>query len=143
MIPGRVLGIDPGDVRTGIAISDDLRMMAHPLETAPQQGSALISRIAALVESREVREIVIGLPRNMDGSYGPAAEKARALADALAGAVANVPVHLWDERLTTVAATRSLQESGRSARQQKSVIDQVAAQIILQSWLDSRADSVY
>jgi putative Holliday junction resolvase len=138
MIPGRVLGIDPGDVRTGLALSDDLRMMAHPLETLSLQGRDLVQKIVSVVKTREVKEIVIGLPRNMDGSYGPAAEKTRALASELTPAIENVKVHLWDERLTTVAATRSLRDSGRNAKQQKKVIDQVAAQMILQSWLDGQ-----
>lgn len=136
MIPGRVLGIDPGDVRTGLAISDDMRMMAHPLETASQQGKALVAKIAAIVQERSVKEIVVGIPRNMDGSYGAAAEKTRALADEISAALPGVKVHFWDERLTTVAASRSLQNSGLNTRRQKKIIDQVAAQIILQSWLD-------
>jgi len=79
--------------------------------------------------------VLIGLPRNMDGTYGPAAEIARTFAENLRSRIA-CPVDLWDERLTTVAAQRALRESGRKARDQRGVVDQVAAQILLQSWLD-------
>jgi putative Holliday junction resolvase len=82
--------------------------------------------------------IVIGLPRNMNGTYGPAAEKSRALADAITP-LTPARVILWDERLTTAAATRRLQEAGRNSREQRSVIDQAAAVQILQDWLDSNA----
>jgi len=81
---------------------------------------------------------VIGLPKNMDGSSGPAADKVRAFAEKLRGSV-TVPVRLWDERLTTVAAQRALHEAGRNAKESRAVIDQAAAQIILQGWLDAQA----
>lgn len=140
MIPGRVLGIDPGDVRTGLAISDDFRMLAMPLETITASGKPLIERIRAIVLEREVKELVVGLPRNMDGSYGAAADKVRAFAKDLSHAIGDThKIHLWDERLSTVAASKSLRESGKNSRKQKNLVDQVAAQIILQSWLDGGA----
>jgi putative Holliday junction resolvase len=135
----RALGIDHGDARIGLAISDDLNMLAHPLETiAVKEIADPIARIASLVKEKEIGMIVLGLPRNMDGSYGPAAEKVRAFAEKLRTASA-CEVKLWDERLTSVAAQRSLHEAGRNVKNSRNVIDQVAAQLILQGWLDSQA----
>lgn len=133
------LGIDHGEARIGLAISDDLNMLAHPLETITVKEVAdPIARIAALVKERDIGMIVLGLPRNMDGSYGPAAEKVRAFAEKLRAAVP-CEVKLWDERLTSVAAQRSLHEAGRNVKNSRDVIDQVAAQLILQGWMDSQA----
>lgn len=135
----RALGIDHGDARIGVAISDDLGMLAHPLETIHiKEVPDPIARIAALVDSKDVGHIILGLPRNMDGSYGPAAEKVRAFAEQLRAAC-GCQVKLWDERLTSVAAQRSLHEAGRKVKDSREVIDQVAAQLILQGWLDSQA----
>jgi len=135
----RALGIDHGEARIGLAISDELGMLAHPLETiALKEVSDPITRIAAIVERDKIGQIVIGLPRNMDGTYGPAAEKVRAFVEKLRAAC-TCPVKTWDERLTTVAAQRSLHEAGRNAKQSRAVIDQVAAVLILQGWLDSQA----
>ena len=133
----KTLGIDHGEARIGLALSDDLGMLAHPLETIAVRETAPIPRIAEVVTREKVTQIVLGLPRNMDGTYGPAAEKIRAFAEQLRAAV-SCPVQLWDERLTSVAAQRALHESGRNAKQSRSVIDQVAAQLILQGWLDSQ-----
>jgi putative Holliday junction resolvase len=133
----KAIGIDPGDARIGVAGSDDLGLLAHPLETIPVANGKPVPRILEIAKARGAEAIIVGMPRNMDGSHGPAAEKARALINELRSGT-NLPVIAWDERLTTVAAERSLRESGRNAKQQKSVIDQVAAQIILQSWLDSQ-----
>ena len=135
----RALGIDHGDARIGLAISDDLGMLAHPLETIYLKEVAdPVAHIAAIVTSRDIGHIVLGLPRNMDGTYGPASEKVRAFAEKLRGACP-CPVKLWDERLTSVAAQRSLHEAGRNVKNSREVIDQVAAQLILQGWLDSQA----
>ena len=135
----RALGIDHGDARIGLAMSDELGMLAHPLETMHLKDVAdPIAHIAAIVTREKIGMIVLGLPRNMDGSYGPAADKVRAFAEKLRAACA-CEVKLWDERLTSVAAQRSLHEAGRSVKQSRSVIDQVAAQLILQGWLDSQA----
>lgn len=130
----RTMAIDLGTARTGIAVSDELGMLAQPWKTLPGGEAALEAVAAAWAELQPVR-IVIGLPRNMNGTYGPAAENARTFAENLRARV-TCPVDLWDERLTTVAAQRALRESGRKARDQRGVIDQVAAQILLQSWLD-------
>ncbi len=133
----RALGIDHGEARIGVAISDDLGMMAHPLETIAVKEREPLARIAEIVARDKIGMIVLGLPRNMDGTYGPASEKARAFAELLR---AKVPceIKLWDERLTSVAAQKSLHAAGLNTKQSRSVIDQVAAQMILQGWLDSQ-----
>lgn len=131
----RALGVDPGSARIGLALSDELGCMAHPLRTL-RAGTESAADIAAVAAEKESGVIVIGLPRNMNGSYGPAAEKSRALAAAIAP-LTTARIVLWDERLTTAAASRRLQEAGRNTRQQRSVIDQAAAVQILQDWLDS------
>lgn len=134
----RALGIDLGDARVGVAVTDDIGMLAHPLETIQVKSGRVVQRVAALVKDRQAATVVVGMPRNMDGTFGPAAEKAREFIEALKLACP-CQVVPWDERLSTVAAQRSLQEAGRKARDHRAVIDQVAAQIILQSWLDSQA----
>ena len=128
------MAVDLGSARTGVAVSDELGMLAQPWKTLPGGDASLDAVVAAFVELKPGR-ILVGLPRNIDGTYGPAAEAARAFAENLRARV-TCPVDLWDERLTTVAAQRSLRESGRKARDQRGVVDQVAAQILLQSWLD-------
>jgi putative Holliday junction resolvase len=132
----RFLGVDHGDARIGLALSDELGMLAHPLETLPAQEKPL-DRIAAVVRDRGVATVVVGMPRNMDGSYGPAAEKVKAFIAELREKVP-CPVVPWDERMTTLSAERALREAGRKAKNQRSIIDQAAAQIILQSWMDSQ-----
>lgn len=128
------MAVDLGAARTGVAVSDELGMLAQPWKTLPGGEASLEAVVAAAAELQPGR-ILVGLPRNMNGTYGPAAESARAFAENLRLRVA-CPVELWDERLTTVAAQRALRESGRKARDQRGVVDQVAAQILLQSWLD-------
>ncbi len=130
----RTMAVDLGSARTGVAVSDELGMLAQPWKTLPG-GEASLEAVVAAVGELSPGRILVGLPRNMDGTYGPAAEAARAFAENLRARV-TCPVDLWDERLTTVAAQRSLRESGRKARDQRGVVDQVAAQILLQSWLD-------
>lgn len=135
----RSLGIDHGDARIGLAISDDLGMLAHPLETvAVKDTPDPVSYIAKIVADKDIGQIVIGFPKNMDGTTGPAAEKARAFSEALKAKV-TCPVKLWDERLTSVAAQKALHAAGRNVKQSREVIDQVAAQMILQGWLDSQS----
>lgn len=134
----RAIGIDHGDARIGIAISDELGMLAHPLETIHLEKTDPFVRIREIVESKQIGMIVLGMPRNMDGTYGPAADKVRAFADQLKVAVP-CPIKLWDERMTTKAAQRGLHAAGRNTKQSREVIDQAAAQLILQAWLDSQA----
>jgi putative Holliday junction resolvase len=132
----KALGIDLGEARVGVAISDDLGMLAHPLETIPARSNDYLERIVSIAADRQVESIIVGMPRNMDGSYGPAATKAREFIEKLKSRTP-CRVIAWDERLTTVSAQRSLHEAGRNTKKQRPVIDQVAAQIILQGWLDS------
>jgi putative Holliday junction resolvase len=135
----RALGIDLGEARIGVAVSDELGMLAHPVETiVVKETPDPLGRVAQIAIEKDAGHVIIGLPKNMDGTTGPAAEKARAFADKLREKVP-CPVRLWDERLTTVAAQRFLHDAGRNAKQSREVIDQVAAQIILQGWLDSQA----
>lgn len=136
----RALGIDLGDARIGLAIGDELGMLAHPLETlAVKQIADPVEHIAKVVERDRVGIIVLGMPRNMDGTYGAAAEKSRAFAEKLRARLPECTVKFWDERLTSVAAQKALHEAGRNVKQGRAVIDQVAAQMILQGWLDSQA----
>jgi len=135
----RALGIDHGEARIGLAISDDLGMLAHPLETVHVKDIAdPVQHIARIVARDHVGIVILGLPRNMNGTYGPAAEHVRAFAEQLRAAVP-CEVKLWDERLTSVAAQRSLHEAGRTVKNSRDVIDQVAAGLILQGWLDAQA----
>lgn len=138
MLTSRALGLDHGDARIGIAISDDLGMLAHPHSTIKVAEGDPIPKIAELVAQEKIGTIVLGLPRNMDGTYGPAAEKVRAFAEQLR-AVVPCPVKLWDERLSTKAAQRGLHAAGKNTKQSREVIDKAAAQLILQGWLDSQA----
>lgn len=133
----RVMAVDLGSVRTGVAVSDELGMLAQPWKTLPGGDKTLDAIVSAVAELKPSR-VLVGLPRNMDGTYGPAAEAARAFAHLLRARI-ECPVDLWDERLTTVSAQRALRESGRKARDQRGVVDQVAAQFLLQSWLDRSA----
>jgi putative Holliday junction resolvase len=137
--PGRVLGLDLGDVRIGVAISDPDRRLAVPLGTV-HVGSppGELTAIRALVEDNDVTLVVIGLPLTMAGERGTRAEHAERFAEALRP-VAGVPVVTHDERLSTVEAERSLRDAGLKGRDRRAVIDASAAQVILQSWLDSRA----
>jgi putative Holliday junction resolvase len=135
----RILGIDLGEARIGLAISDELGMLAHPLETMHVKEIAdPVAHVAAIVARDEISTIILGLPRNMNGTYGPAAEKARTFATKLRERT-GCDVKMWDERLTSVAAQRSLHEAGRNVKKSRAVIDQVAAQLILQGYLDSQA----
>jgi putative Holliday junction resolvase len=134
----RFLGLDPGDARVGVAISDELGMLAHPLETIEVRKTDPVARVAELAVEKSIAAIVVGVPRNMDGSFGPAAEKSRAFIEALKARV-SCRVVPWDERLTTVSAQRAMRDAGRKAKDQRKVVDQAAAQILLQNWLDAAA----
>lgn len=134
---GRVLGIDHGDVRIGIALSDPTGFLASPLCVLDSTNAGL-EQIVALIAGHEVEQIVVGLPRNMDGSYGLATEKVRNFIAKLKSKT-SVPVCEWDERLSTVSAHNTLREAGFDGRQRKGVVDKVAAQIILQNYLDAQA----
>ena len=129
-----ILGIDFGQARIGLAISDELRFLAHPLQTIPSNRSS-VNKIAEIVRDRRVEIVVVGIPRHMSGEVGAAANAALEFADRLRAQL-RCPVETWDERLSTVAAERALREAGRKTHQTRQVVDQVAAQMILQSYLD-------
>jgi len=133
----RRLGIDHGVKRVGLALGDDESWMAHPRETWSRgDQDALLDRLAAFAEAEEVGEIVVGLPLHLDGREGASARRARRFAERL-GERTGLPVVLWDERLTSAAAERSLRDAGVKAKDQKGLVDQVAAALLLQSYLDS------
>jgi putative Holliday junction resolvase len=134
--------VDVGTVRIGVATSDPDGILATPVETVirdSRKGSDKhLRRLVALVEELEAVEVVVGLPRTLADRSGSSAKDAVDLADGLARRIAPTPVRLADERLTTVAAQRSLREAGVRAKGQRSMIDQAAAVGILQNWLDQR-----
>jgi putative pre-16S rRNA nuclease len=131
----RILGVDLGRARIGVAVSDELGMLAHPVETIAASGNPE-KRIAELVREKNAERVIVGLPRHMNGSVGIGATEALAFAKKLQ-ALLPCEVLTWDERLTTTAANRALRETGRKARQSRGIVDQVAAQMILQGYLDS------
>ena len=135
----RVLGIDLGSKRIGIAASDRSGTIASPLTVLQRCGSqgGDHRNIAKIVVEEEAVAIVVGLPLNMDGSEGKAAQSARAEVERMA-TVVGVPVYVHDERLTTVAADRVMMEQNMNAQARRKVVDKWAAAIILQAWLDSR-----
>lgn len=133
MSSGRWLGVDLGSVRVGLAISDPDGMLATPLATV---GPDDVDAVAGFVDEYAVVGIVVGLPRTLAGSEGPAAKSARAYADRLRERF-DVPVELQDERFSTASVSKSLSRAGVSTRRQRTVIDQAAAASILQGWLDA------
>ena len=134
---GRVIGIDLGDARVGVALSNPDRTLASPLEVIKRTGN-LYRDIAKIVEEWEANAVVVGLPLSLDGSVGPAAKKALAEVKKL-GATLQVPVETYDERLTTVTAERLMTDAGLDSRNQRKVVDKIAAAIMLQAWLDRQA----
>lgn len=134
----RILGLDHGTRRVGVAVSDEMHLIALPMEyIAPEPFAAFLARLKEIVREKEIGLILIGLPRNMDGSYGPAALKVQEFAAALKDAV-TIPLQLWDERLTTTQAQKFLIQGGMRREKRKEKVDQTAAAILLQSYLDSR-----
>jgi putative Holliday junction resolvase len=135
----RILAIDHGSKRMGIAVSDELKMIAQPLEFIPAAPFAgFLARLNELISDKEVELILIGMPRNMDGTYGPAAEKVQDFVEALKGLI-SVPVKLWDERLTSAQANRVLIQGNVRRDKRKEKVDAMAAAILLQSYLDGLA----
>jgi putative holliday junction resolvase len=132
-----ILALDFGTARIGAAISDELQLLAHPLETIPANKQAP-SRVAQIVRERKVDHVVAGIPRQMNGQMGAAATEVLQFVEKLR-AILPCPVVTWDERLTTVAAQRALHDAGKKTRDTRGYVDQVAAQMILQSYLDRRA----
>lgn len=129
------LGVDPGDARIGVASSDPSGYLATPVETV-SRGDDDLARLRHLVVEFEAIRVYVGLPRSLSGKEGPAAARVRIFAQELADLIAPVPVHLQDERLTTVSAEAMLRERGRKGQKRRAVVDQAAAVLILQSALD-------
>ncbi len=138
----RVLAIDPGTVRLGLAMSDPTGIIASPFKvlrrTTPERD---LAAIAEVVREHEVKQILVGLPRRLDGTLDAAAHTARAFAEAVQ-ATAGVPVRLWDERLTTVAAERHLVAAGVRRERRRATVDAVAAALLLQSYLDWQGETL-
>ena len=135
--PGlRLLGLDLGEKTIGLALSDTLRMVATPMETlARGKFTADALKLEAIVAAQGVGGVVIGLPLNMDGSDGPAAQSARAFGRNLSQRIA-IPIAYWDERLSTVAVTRTLIDADASRKRRAQVVDKMAAAYILQGALE-------
>jgi putative Holliday junction resolvase len=133
----RILALDHGTKRIGVAVSDELKMIAQPLEFIPAEPFAdFLRRLKELLHEKQVELLIVGLPRNMNGSYGPAALKVQDFVAALRNAI-TVPIQTWDERLTTTQANRLLLLGNVRRQKRKEKVDQMAAAILLQSYLDS------
>lgn len=133
------MGLDYGSKRVGVALSDPMGIFAQPLEIFENKGkNSFLSCVRELVQKHEVKEIVLGFPRNMDGSVGPAAQEVEFVAEELKAGL-GIPVVLWDERLSTSAAERMLiEEADMSREKRKGTRDKIAASLILQNYLDSK-----
>ncbi|MCZ7419713.1 MULTISPECIES: Holliday junction resolvase RuvX [unclassified Micromonospora] len=139
------LGVDVGQVRIGVSRSDPHGILATPLVTLAREQNPRsdavpsdLAELATLVAEHAAVEVVVGLPVNLAGRHGPAAEHVKAYARQLAGVISPVPVTLTDERMSTVVASRRLAERGVRGKRQRAVVDQAAAVEILQSWLDAQ-----
>jgi putative Holliday junction resolvase len=133
----RILALDHGTKRIGVAISDELKMIAQPVEFIPAEPfSGFLARLKELLREKEVEMILVGMPRNMNGSYGPAALKVEEFVAALRAALP-VPIKTWDERLTSALANRFLIEGNVRRDKRKEKVDKMAAAILLQSYLDN------
>jgi putative Holliday junction resolvase len=132
----RILALDHGTKRIGVAMSDETKTIAQPLEYLPAEPFAdFLARLKRLIQEKEIEMILVGLPRNLDGSYGPAALKVQTFVSVLQGAIA-VPIKTWDERLTSLQANRTLIQGNVRRKKRKEKVDKVAAAILLQSYLD-------
>ena len=136
-----ILALDLGQARIGAAISDELQLLAHPLETIPADEQS-ITRVTRIVREKSVDHVVVGVPRQMSGEIGVAANQALRFVEKLRG-ILPCPVVTWDERLTTVAAHRALRDAGKKTRATRGYVDQVAAQMILQGYLDCRQHAAH
>ena len=132
----RILALDHGTKRIGVAVSDETKTIAQPLEYIPAEPFAdFLARLKQLLIAKEIDLVLIGLPRNMDGSYGPAAQKVELFAGVLKAAI-TVPIKMWDERLTSTMANRILIQGNVRRDKRKEKVDKMAAAILLQSYLD-------
>ena len=140
-VTGVWFGVDVGTVRVGVARSDPRGLLASPVVTLPRDvaGGSDIAELAAMIAEVSAAGVVVGLPRTLAGREGSSAEMARAYASALAERIAPVPIELVDERLTTVSAERTLDSRGIRGKARRAVVDQAAAVVLLQHWLDSSA----
>lgn len=135
----RILGLDVGSKTIGVAVSDELSLIARGVTTLKRKGLRQdIKQLLTVIEEHGVEKIIVGLPKNMNGSLGPSAKMVLSLIDELTKFV-ELPIITWDERLSTVAAQRVLLEADMSRKKRKQVIDKVAALLILQGYLDSQA----
>jgi len=132
----RILALDHGTRRIGVAVSDETKTIAQPLEYIPAEPhEGFVARLKALLAEKEIELVLLGMPRNMDGTYGPAAQKVQAFADALKTEM-TVPIKMVDERLTSVMANRVLIQGNVRRDKRKEKVDKMAAAILLQSYLD-------
>ena len=132
----RVLGIDHGTKRIGLALSDELGVIAQPLEFVPAEPfSGVLSRLKEIIREKQVELLLVGMPRNMDGSYGPAALKVEEFVAVLKTAL-TTPIKTWDERLTSAQANRFLIQANVRREKRREKVDKMAAAILLQSYLD-------
>ena len=132
----RILALDHGTKRIGVAVSDETKIIAQPLEyILAEPFAAFLERLKKILAEKEVDIILIGMPRNMDGSYGPAAQKVEAFVAVLKTAI-TVPIKLWDERLTSTMANRAMIQGNVRRDKRKEKVDAMAAAILLQSYLD-------
>jgi putative Holliday junction resolvase len=135
----RVLALDHGTKRIGIAISDELGVIAQPLEfIMAEPFNAFLSRLKEIIKEKQVELLLVGMPRNMDGSYGPAALKVETFVAVLKETLA-IPLKTWDERLTSTQANRFLIQANVRREKRREKVDKTAAAILLQSYLDSLA----
>lgn len=133
-----ILSVDYGDKRTGIAVCDKLEMLASPVCVITEWNKdTLAQKVVDIAKEKKAELIVIGLPKNMDGSKGFRADACEELGEAIKG-ITEIPVTFWDERLTTVSAHRILSDNNVRGKKRKNVVDAVAADIILQDYIDSR-----
>lgn len=134
----RILSIDHGDARVGLAMSDELEMLAHPFETIHVAKTDPFERIVEVLQEHRISTVVVGMPFRMDGSEGTAVDKVRSFAEELKAKIPEIEFIEVDERLTTVTAQSQLHASGRKTRNTRNIIDQAAATVILQDYLDSK-----
>jgi putative Holliday junction resolvase len=138
----RILALDHGTVRIGVATSDETKLIATPLEYISAAPFAdFLARLKEIIREKEIELIVVGMPRNMNGSYGPAALKVEDFVAALKNAV-TIPIRTWDERLTSAQANRFLLEGNVRRDERKEKVDKMAAAILLQSYLDGQSNEV-
>ena len=139
----RIMGLDLGETRIGVALSDELLLTAQGLCVIHSRGIVNdLAQVVELIEANAVTELVIGLPRNMDGSCGPMVEKVREFGRRIAERKPELKLEYWDERLTTTAAQRVLVDADMSRSRRRKVVDKVAAGLILQGYMDLRARRV-